>query len=111
MLSPEPRHTTGLSLQESTMAIDFSPMVKAGLTKTEFAGLLDITRVTVHRWVEDGKEPTPYLRKAVDDLLRTLQKTIDKGLLPGQLEELPPSRHTMDERRKIIDSAIEAVRS
>lgn len=88
------------------MAIDFTPMVQAGLTKTEFAGLLGITRVTVHRWIEDSKEPTPYLRKAVDDLLRKLQDAVDNGLLPGQLDELPPSRHTMDERREIIDAAI-----
>lgn len=88
------------------MAIDFTPMVQAGLTKTEFAGLLGITRVTVHRWIEDGKEPTPYLRNAVDELLVAIQKTVDDGLLPGQLEVLPPSRHTMDERREIIDAAI-----
>lgn len=88
------------------MAIDFSPMVQAGLTKTEFAGLLQITRVTVHRWVEDGKEPTPYLRLAVYNVLNTLKAAVDAGLLPGALRELPPSRHTMDERKSIIDAAI-----
>lgn len=88
------------------MAIDFSPMVQAGLTKTEFAGLLQITRVTVHRWVEDGKEPTPYLRTAVDNVLSTLQDAVNADLLPGALRDLPPSRHTMDERKSIIDAAI-----
>ena len=100
----------GLSLQEIPMVIEFSPMVQAGLTKTEFAAILGITRVTVHRWIEDSKEPTPYLRTAVDNLLRTLQEAVEKGLLPGQLAELSPSRHTMDERREIIDAAIAEVK-
>lgn len=92
------------------MAIDYSPMLEAGLTKTEFASLLGITRVTVHRWVEDGGEPTPYLRSAVRDLLGELQVAIDKGLLPGDLATIEPSRYTMDERRAVIDSAIAQVR-
>lgn len=88
------------------MARDFTPMEHAGLTKTEFAHVLGVTRVTVHRWVEDGKEPTPYLQKAVDELLANLTVAVDDGLLPGPLDSLVPSRHTMDERRDVIDAAL-----
>lgn len=92
------------------MAIDYTPMLAAGLTKTEFASLLGITRVTVHRWVEDGGEPTPYLRDAVTKLLGELQVAIDNKLLPGELEQLEPSRYTKDERRAAIDNALRQVR-
>lgn len=93
------------------MAIDYTPMEAAGLTKTEFAALLRVTRVTVHRWVEDGGEPTPYLREAVSTLLGQLRSAVDENLLPGPLRELEPSRYTMDERRAVIDAALEKVRS
>lgn len=93
------------------MARDFTPMEQAGLTKTEFAHVLGVTRVTVHRWVEDGKEPTNYLQKAVDTLLENLAIAVRDGLLPGPLDSLVPSRHTMDERRAVIDAALAKVAS
>lgn len=93
------------------MAIDYTPMEDAGLTKTEFAALMRVTRVTVHRWVQGHSEPTPYLRDAVHTLLRQLRTAVDEGHLPGPLETLEPSRYTMDERRAVIDAALQKVAS
>jgi hypothetical protein len=95
---------------ENIMAIDFKPVADAGLTQTELAALLGVTRVTVHHWIVKGTEPAPYLRRALLDLLGALQDGVEAGMLPGPLQSLTPSRHTMDERRRIIDDAIAQVR-
>lgn len=93
------------------MAIDFSAMATAGLTQTEFAALLGVTRVTVHHWVVKGTEPAPYLSNAILELLTKLETAVDEGVLPGPLVHLTPSRHTMEERRQIINDAIEHIKS
>lgn len=91
------------------MSLDFAPMESAGVTQTEFASILSVTRVTVNRWAQ-GVTPTPYLTKAATKLMADLQAAVDSGLLPGALSDLNPNRYNLEERRAIIDSALEAVR-
>lgn len=91
------------------MALDFTPMETAGVTQTEFASMLDVTRVTVNRWA-GGVTPTPYLTKASKKLMSDLQAAVDAGLLPGALTDLVPNRYNIEERRAIIDDALEQVR-
>lgn len=91
------------------MALDFAPMEAAGVTQTEFASILSVTRVTVNRWAR-GVTPTPYLTKAATNLMSELQAAVDAGLLPGALTDLVPNRYNLEERRAIIDSALETVR-
>lgn len=92
------------------MAIDYTPVEDAGLTKTEFAALMRVTRATVHRWRRGNCEPTPYLREAVQTLLGQLSTAVEEGYLPGPLSELEPSRYTMDERRAVIEDALTRVK-
>lgn len=91
------------------MALDFTPMETAGVTQTEFASILSVTRVTVNRWAS-GVTPTPYLIKAATNLLDQLQAAVDADLLPGALTDLVPNRYNLEERRQIIDDALEKVR-
>lgn len=88
---------------------DFAPLTESGVTQTEFASILGVSRVTVNRWIQ-GVEPTPYLARAIKQLLGDLQEAVDRGSLPGQLSELTPSRYTIEERRQVITAALQDVR-
>lgn len=90
------------------MKIDLSPLEASGVTQTEFASILFVTRVTVNRWAQGGM-PNPYLHKAATEKLQALQAAVDQGLLPGKLAELTPSKYNLDDRKAIIRDALEQV--
>ena len=85
--------------------LDFSVIERAGLTQSEFAKLVNVTRVTVNHWVNGGR-PSNFLKNVVAGYLEDLQIAIDKELLPQQLTHIPPGAGTSDDRWEVIDSAL-----
>lgn len=90
------------------MALNFGVLQEAGITQTEFADLLGVTRITVNAWVRGGT-PTGYLIPAVTQLLANIQQAVDSGLFPGDLASLHPNRFTVVDRRQIIDAALTTI--
>lgn len=89
--------------------LDFKPLDDAQVTQTEFAAILGVSRITTNRWIR-GAMPSPLARRSAQALLDELAKAVEAGLLPGSLVDLPPSKHTVEERRQLIDAALEQVR-
>jgi transcriptional regulator with XRE-family HTH domain len=88
--------------------LDFSVIERAGLTQSEFAKLVNVTRVTVNHWVNGGT-PSNFLKKVVAGYLEDLQIAIDKGILPQALVHMPPSMGAAEERWETIDNALTRV--
>lgn len=88
--------------------LDFSVIERAGLTQSEFAKLVNVTRVTVNHWVNGGT-PSNFLKRVVAGYLTNLQTAIDKELLPQALEHIPPSMGAAEERWKVIDDVLTRV--
>lgn len=61
--------------------MDFSIVIKAGLTKTDFARLMRTSRTTVHNWFGGGGVHTLIVAK-VRRTLRLLNDAVDAGDLP-----------------------------
>ena len=88
--------------------LDFSVIERAGLTQSEFAKLVSVTRVTVNHWVNGGT-PSNFLKKVVAGYLDDLQIAIDRELLPQALVHMPPSMGAAEERWEAIDDALTRV--
>lgn len=89
-------------------ALDFSVIERAGLTQSEFAKLVNVTRVTVNHWVNGGT-PSNFLKKVVAGYLDDLRTAVDKEVLPQALVHTPPSMGAADERWEAIDDALTRV--
>lgn len=85
--------------------LDFSVIERAGLTQSEFAKLVNVTRVTVNHWVNGGT-PSNFLKKVVAGYLADLQLAIDKELLPQALVHMPPGTGAAEDRWEAIDNAL-----
>lgn len=88
--------------------LDFSVIEQAGLTQTEFAKLVSVTRVTVNHWVNGGT-PTNFLKKVVAGYLDDLQIAIRRELLPQGLAHMSPSAGAAEERWEVIENALDRV--
>lgn len=88
--------------------LDFSVIEQAGLTQTEFAKLVNVTRVTVNHWVNGGT-PTNFLQRVVSGYLGDLRIAINKEILPQGLVHIPPSAGAAEERWEVIESALDRV--
>lgn len=88
--------------------LDFSVIERAGLTQSEFAKLVNVTRVTVNHWVNGGT-PSNFLKRVVAGYLGDLQDAVDKGILPQALVHMPPSMGATEERWEVIDDALTRV--
>lgn len=88
--------------------LDFSVIERAGLTQSEFAKLVSVTRVTVNHWVNGGT-PSNFLKKVVAGYLDDLQIAIDRELLPQALVHMPPSMGAAEERWEAIDDVLTRV--
>ena len=87
--------------------LDFSIIERAGLTQSEFAGLADVTRVTINHWVSGKGRPARKKEPKIKSLLKVLSVANKRGILPDTL----PSIHKdhMDDRRAQIRKAIRAI--
>lgn len=91
------------------MQLDFTPLKRSGVSQTEFAAILGVSRITVNRWVS-GAPTTPHFFHVISELLRQLQTAVDAGLLPGELEGLTPNTANLDTRKKVIQDALDTIR-
>jgi transcriptional regulator with XRE-family HTH domain len=55
---------------------------QAGLSVTEFARVIGVSRIAVHNWVAKRTKPHKLLQPKVKAALEMLQEGIDKGDLP-----------------------------
>lgn len=63
--------------------MDFSVISRAGLTQSEFAAAVGVSRVTVNTWVRGKMKPHRYITKKVSEALAHLSACIEAGDLPA----------------------------
>ena len=72
----------------------------AGVTQSQFAELLGVTRVTVNTWVKGRFSPLPKTRSKVQAALAILSSAVDAGTLPVPIVD----------RKKATDAALALIR-
>lgn len=64
---------------------DLSAPLKAGLTQTELAEVLGVSRVTLNLWLHGKMNPHRLHRDTVVERLAHLQRAIDQNLIPKKI--------------------------
>lgn len=62
--------------------MDFSIIERAGLTQTQYAELVGVTRVTVNFWVRAKVRPRDIVRSRIALANAALEKAVEAGELP-----------------------------
>ncbi len=62
--------------------MDFGVIDQAGLTQSQFASLVDVSRVTVNTWVKGHYRPSIKLRGRVQRALDLIHGAVEDGKLP-----------------------------
>lgn len=62
--------------------MDFEVIDRAGLTQSQFARLVDVSRVTVNTWVKGHYRPSQYVRGRVIRALELIKQAHVEGKLP-----------------------------
>jgi DNA-binding XRE family transcriptional regulator len=62
--------------------MDFGVIDQAGLTQSQFASLVDVSRITVNTWVNGHYQPGPKMRGRVRRALQLLAAAVEDGKLP-----------------------------
>ncbi len=87
---------------DTSATFDFTAIKRAGLTQSEFAAIVEVSRVTVNMWVNAAVRPHSLVAKRVSKLLGLLGDALQANLLP-----LPAGSHKGKEPRlKAIRSAL-----
>jgi hypothetical protein len=76
----------------------FEIVRKAGLTATDLARLLNISRTTCSLWMNDHREPHHLHRARVDTLLRRVKAAVKAKALPVALPREPERRQRQLEK-------------
>lgn len=79
--------------------MDFTVLAKAGVRQTEFAKLVGVSKIAVHKWTKGGGVDKRHADKIMK-LLRTIGAAADSGYLPVN-DGIPN-----DERIKAIQLAL-----
>jgi transcriptional regulator with XRE-family HTH domain len=72
--------------------LDFMTAQSAGLTQTEIAKVLGVSRVTINLWVNGKMKPHRYHRDSVVEKMALLNAAIEQNLLPKTTSSRKP-RH------------------
>lgn len=62
--------------------MDYMPFARAGLSNTEIAELLDVTRHSVGNWLSGSRRPHFLLEERVTTLLDRVNEAVQDGELP-----------------------------
>ncbi len=91
------------------MTYDYSVVETAGLTQGEFAKMVQMSRVTVNRWIKTSAGPTRTNdQQTVLRALKMLTVAVKLGILPDALP--PRTRGVSSHRQEAIDGALEQVK-
>lgn len=86
----------------------FDVLPQAGVSAAEFAGIVGVTRVSVHNWIAGRKSPHKLVRARVSTALKVLQKLVDAKKLPLDRGIEPEVRRLKLARLKeIVDRALQ----
>lgn len=64
------------------MSIDLSPITRGGLLFKEVAELLQVSRVTVGRWMHEQTEPHSLITEELEELMGRVNEAVKRGDLP-----------------------------
>ena len=78
--------------------VEFQTALAAGLSQTEIAKVLGVSRVTLNLWLNGKMKPHRYHKHVVDARIALLNKAVEQNLIPKQ-----------DKKRKPRHDAISAV--
>jgi DNA-binding XRE family transcriptional regulator len=62
--------------------IDFSVPIKAGLTQTELAKVLGVSRVTLNMWLHGKMKPHRLHAKDIESRMELVMRAINLNLIP-----------------------------
>ncbi len=76
----------------SNESLDLTLIERAGLSQSEAARLLGVSRVSVHHWVSGRRYPHRMVQRRVALFLSLLKDAIGAGELPGALATIPKNQ-------------------
>ena len=83
--------------------MNFDIVKKAGLTQTQFAGLVGVSRITVNTWLKGHFTPQVRLRARVRKALDLLSEAIETGVLPVPKDQ---AQKELQPRLNAIENAL-----
>ncbi len=84
--------------------MNLSAAAESGLTQTELAHVLGVSRVTVNLWLNGKMKPHRYNAAHISQRLELLQEAQRRGLIPKQTAKRKP-------RHEAILAAIESLQA
>lgn len=73
--------------------MDLSIATSAGLTQSEIAHVLGVSRVTVNHWINGKYSPHMYIAEHINRRLVLLYAVIENGLIPKHTTNRKKPRH------------------
>lgn len=77
--------------------MDLTIISKAGLTQSQFAELVGVSRVTVNTWSQGRFRPQQRIRPRVIRALKLLEAAVENGTLPVKEDPDAPIKARLEE--------------